>query len=491
MVVQALIDSLSRCLGAPGGLSQNDNIDGRVRGVTVTPQHHQHNTAENSVTAQDSRKRHQNGQGGGRALGLNTEFDAIFNEDNAQTGRGASPGGNYRPSSQHKQNVHDSANCTPGKNCRTPTPLRDKVVGYDNVVMKARSKISPGNVDNKKKKRKSSIQDIFRTKNFPEHRDNTRHSVKDGKGFAHTTMCGMTSPKYSGYDSSPLKDPFSSPMEFMTRMAGYGGLCFAAPIRDSEDDADVPQNVTHGNIIPSNDFTNEVDYDEETSAGPIFSQETVNSGLFNHAVETQPPMPLFDRYKVRVDDNANELMGIVSSDTHSSVHMMRMFAAEQGDEDGRSSIVEATAEQTKDLLMNDESDEDMNSRSRSSTRSRSVSGMRAKRDQEERNNSEGQQNTRGTPQGSPVKSEVHFQSRKATDASNSVFHKVVEQPVHLTASKLGRLDKMPIDYDEMPEMCNSSNSTMQSSVESSRSYSIMKPSKNSQEIRCASVPRLY
>mmetsp|Transcript_34452 Transcript_34452/g.39849 ORF Transcript_34452/g.39849 Transcript_34452/m.39849 type:complete len:203 (+) Transcript_34452:1031-1639(+) len=195
-------------------------------------------------------------------------------------------------------------------------------------------------------------------------------------------------------------------------------------------------------------------------------------------------MPLFDRYKVKVDNNANELMGIVSSDTHSSIHMMKMFAADQGDDECRSSIVMATPEQTKDLLINDsEEDESSGSRSRSSTRSRSVSGIRAKKAQED------DINTRSSPQGSPVASEQHYQSRKTLDASNSHFHKVVDQQhMHLTASQLGRHDKP--DYDEVPEMCNSSNSTMHSSFASSHSHS-MKSKKQSmkQDGRMGTSPR--
>lgn len=494
MVVQALIDSLSRCLGTPAGLSPDDELDGIGRSVAATPQHHQHHSVEHSMSAKDSRRRHQNGQGGGRTLGLDSEFDVLFPQNSPHQ---RSPDQCSGPSGRNVQNIRDSPSNQSGgdrhaRNAgRSSTPLRDKVVGYDNVVKKARAKISSKSTDSsrsKGKKRKSSLQDIFRTKNFSEPHDNMRRPGNNNKGFMspETTMCGMTPPKYTGNQtSSPLKDPFSSPMEFMTRMYGYGGLCFAAPIRDSDDEDDIPLKVSRGNMIPSIEPASEADDDyDDNGDQPILSQESVNSGLFNHAVETQPPMPLFDRYKVKVDNNANELMGIVSSDTHSSVHMMKMFAADQGDDECLSSIVMATPEQTEDLLINDsEEDESGGSRSRSSTRSRSVSAIRAKKAQAD------DINTRSSPQGSPVASEQHYQSRKTLDASNSHFHKVVDQQhMHLTASQLGRHDKP--DYDEVPEMCNSSNSTMHSSFASSHSHP-MKSKKQSmkQDGRAGTSPR--
>ena len=143
---------------------------------------------------------------------------------------------------------------------------------------------------NSHQKRKRSAQvkeEIFRSKN------------KQGGCSPTDAACGGGPNSFSRY----WKDPSLA-------------LCFATPIRGTvdEDDTDLKSEA------PSEAGT--LNTCEDTIASTVCFENK-----YSHVVETRPPMPLFNQFKI--GDDKDEISSIMASDSHSSVNMIKLLQKQQ------------------------------------------------------------------------------------------------------------------------------------------------------------------
>lgn len=269
MVVQALLDSLSRCFGAPGSVGHHP---GSVVGEPL-------NINANEVTTDNRRRNNRHVEEGdaqalrrrqGRALGLelhDQEWDALFDRE-------VSPHNNDHSSNNnnnHKEENEDKCNSK---------MVPDMDVGYADVLAKAKEAAKPARHATPRKSAIDKKADIFRSKSVP--------------------------------------NP-----SFASRLLGTDvvvkALCFANPVHDCSG------TTNRGNddiLSQSNTYDNNtVNTAEDTITSTICFENK-----YNHQQETRPPMPLFNRYKVECNDwRDNVLLGIVSSGSHQSIHMLEEF----------------------------------------------------------------------------------------------------------------------------------------------------------------------
>eukprot|EP00548_Thalassiothrix_antarctica_P007713 CAMPEP_0194130440 /NCGR_PEP_ID=MMETSP0152-20130528/1476_1 /TAXON_ID=1049557 /ORGANISM="Thalassiothrix antarctica, Strain L6-D1" /LENGTH=257 /DNA_ID=CAMNT_0038824953 /DNA_START=460 /DNA_END=1233 /DNA_ORIENTATION=- len=85
-------------------------------------------------------------------------------------------------------------------------------------------------------------------------------------------------------------------------------LCFATPIHDGEEE---------NSILRSESDCNTLNTCEDTITSTLFFEKK-----YEHIVESRPPMPLFNQFKV---DDKNELRRIVATDSHNSLKMIRLM----------------------------------------------------------------------------------------------------------------------------------------------------------------------
>lgn len=296
MVVQAIIDSLSRCLGAPGGIAHPHATNNNVNGTTGVSDV---NISNPKIEGNGNSRRNRQAEEGealaarrrqGRALGLelhDQEWDALFEKDTSNnkksTGRNNSSdkasfltGKNSPP---HKDRNDEGSS---GSNSKPKSPDID--VGYASVFAKAKEAAQPARHTTPRKSTVDRKADIFRSRTAP-------------------------NPSFAS--------------RLLASDAVFKALCFANPVHDC-------------NIMPYGRREKNVDANCEEDDCSVQSQlstaeETMTSTVcfenkYNHQMENRPPMPLFDRYKVGCDViKDNELISIVNSGSHQSIHMLKEF----------------------------------------------------------------------------------------------------------------------------------------------------------------------
>lgn len=298
MVVQALIDSLSRCLGAPGGVTHPHTANNNVNGVNGVSDG---NASNPKSEANDNRRRNiynRHAEEGealaarrrqGRALGLelhDQEWDALFEKDAAND----ETAGGKNNDSREKANFRNGKNSPshngrneegrPGSNPKSKSPDID--VGYADVFAKAKEAAQPSRHTTPRKTTADRQAEIFRCRATP-------------------------NPSFAS--------------RLLASDAVFKALCFANPVHDC--------NITmnYGKKGNDNDGTGICTMPSEHSV----AEETMTSTVcfenkFNHQTENRPPMPLFNRFKVDCDEiKDNELISIVNSGSHHSIHMLKEF----------------------------------------------------------------------------------------------------------------------------------------------------------------------
>ena len=89
-------------------------------------------------------------------------------------------------------------------------------------------------------------------------------------------------------------------------------LCFATPIRGTEEEQD------ETDLRSENSDTNTLNTCEDTITSTVCFDNK-----YKHVVETTPPMPLFHQFKIGQDKD--EIRNIIASDSHSSVKMIELL----------------------------------------------------------------------------------------------------------------------------------------------------------------------
>eukprot|EP00339_Tiarina_fusa_P006074 CAMPEP_0117070436 /NCGR_PEP_ID=MMETSP0472-20121206/49487_1 /TAXON_ID=693140 ORGANISM="Tiarina fusus, Strain LIS" /NCGR_SAMPLE_ID=MMETSP0472 /ASSEMBLY_ACC=CAM_ASM_000603 /LENGTH=262 /DNA_ID=CAMNT_0004793545 /DNA_START=382 /DNA_END=1166 /DNA_ORIENTATION=- len=94
-------------------------------------------------------------------------------------------------------------------------------------------------------------------------------------------------------------------------------LCFATPIRGTEEE----QDEADMRSIDNSD-TNTLNTCEDTITSTVYFENK-----YSHLVETRPPMPLFNQFKLKHEKD--EIRNIIATDSHSSVNMIQLLQKQQ------------------------------------------------------------------------------------------------------------------------------------------------------------------
>jgi hypothetical protein len=199
------------------------------------------------------------------------EWDALFEGGRSPEGvNGGGGGGGGKPSrDSHHHHQHHQGND----------------LEHAQAVAKAKLAANPSRYRSKRKRPGRSRDDIFRTKQ-PLEQSYTAAS-------AHQTAF------------SRLLNPSVA-------------LCFATPIRGTGEEPDDA-------VLRSTDNSdaNTLNTCEDTITSTLYFD-----AKYSHVVETRPPMPLFNQFKL--GHQKDEIRTIVATDSHSSLKMLRLL---QGDHD--------------------------------------------------------------------------------------------------------------------------------------------------------------
>lgn len=106
----------------------------------------------------------------------------------------------------------------------------------------------------------------------------------------------------------------SNPTTFSRLLHPSLAMCFATPIRGTDDEPDETRSV-------DNSDTGTLNTCEDTITSTVYYESKIA-----HMTETRPPMPLFNQFKIGQKD---EIRNIMAKDSHSSVNMIRLLQQQQ------------------------------------------------------------------------------------------------------------------------------------------------------------------
>lgn len=349
MVMQSLLDSLSRCFGAPGTnnpnggplgsspLNNGDNNNDRDGGRGSQPNSPRKGEGNGSSPGGDDDGNHNSADAARRRASRvslhDEEWDALFDHATAECAAGVGdsppqtrrdgkartrPAGGEPDEEMDEPSSAAAAAAAAAKvaagahtSSRTSTPKKKKVppdveLGYAEVVAKARQAANPSRHRTPTKKKKSSGDrkaDIFRSRANSDEANKTSGYSTSGGG------AGSTSSRAGSFAS-----------RFLSSHEGVAkALCFANPIRSPSQEEEESNN----DGIRSTDVSdaNTLNTCEDTITSTLYFD-----AKYSHVVESRPPMPLFQQFKVDTDEGKqDELRKIVASDSHNSLNMIKLF----------------------------------------------------------------------------------------------------------------------------------------------------------------------
>jgi hypothetical protein len=113
------------------------------------------------------------------------------------------------------------------------------------------------------------------------------------------------------------KTNHTSPFHFLKGGVVANALCFATPIRDTDEEPVTTTVVLQDSV--DNSDANTLNTCEDTITSTLYFDSK-----YAHVVQSQPPMPLFNQFKVD-ERHEDELRRIVASDSHNSLKMIRLM----------------------------------------------------------------------------------------------------------------------------------------------------------------------
>jgi hypothetical protein len=118
--------------------------------------------------------------------------------------------------------------------------------------------------------------------------------------------------------SSSTTEPKASSTSFSRLLHPSLALCFATPIRGTEEE---PEETDLRSL--DNSDTNTLNTCEDTITSTVYFDNKLS-----HIEETRPPMPLFNQFKL-VGHQKDEIRNIMETDSHSSLNMIRLLQQQQ------------------------------------------------------------------------------------------------------------------------------------------------------------------
>jgi hypothetical protein len=288
MEFQTIFDSVCRCFGhAP---TTTAGLAGTASNTNAS--HHQPATAADN-SSQSSVKRRTN------RLGLKDEqWDELFgNEKNLRTKDDNHNNNSHSTRKSGKASAAAAAKSQPQQQQQAHHHHHHPEDGAAQAVAQAKLAANPTKYHRSKRKRSvRSKEEIFRSKNNEDHAP--QHNCS-------------SSPTGVGCASVP-------PTSFSRLLNPSLALCFATPIRGTEEEQEDMDTVKS----LDNSDTNTLNTCEDTITSTVYFENK-----YSHLVETRPPMPLFNQFKI--GNEKDEIRQIMETDSHSSLKMIRLLQQQQ------------------------------------------------------------------------------------------------------------------------------------------------------------------
>jgi len=290
---QSLFENVCRCFGhtptsrAGGTFGSFENTTGDN---DANDQHSQSIATVNSDASSVSGKRRTN------KLKLNDkQYDELFDKVKRGSRQSSKHVQNGQPP-RHEGQINTSGN-TGGLN-----PISD----YDTAEALAKAKIAanPPRYRSKRKRPTQTREEIFRNKNGSSRLGST--SCLNGKSGVPEGQ-----QRKSNTSSTPTSD-------FARLLSPSLVLCFATPIRGTEEEQDEQdlKSLDHSDTATLN-----------TNGDDTITSTLYFDSKYAHIQESTPPMPLFSQFKI--GQAKDEIRTIMATDSHSSVRMIKIMEQNQ------------------------------------------------------------------------------------------------------------------------------------------------------------------
>lgn len=267
MQLHTLFDTVCRCFGHPTSeVSTPRTTDGPASAEAAAVARAVGDSASGNASSSSARKRTN------RLELKDKQWDELF--DKKQTN-------NTTPVTPDKDD--GSTNDQSASKAKTSQVVND--LGSAQAVAQAKLAANPARYTKRSKRKRSSKarEEIFRSKHNPAANSSNNHVP--------TSFSRLLNPSIA--------------------------LCFATPIRGTEeeqDDTDVKS--------VDNSETGTLNTCEDTITSTVYFENK-----YSHLVETRPPMPLFHQFKIGQDKD--EIRNIMATDSHSSLKMIKMLQRQQ------------------------------------------------------------------------------------------------------------------------------------------------------------------
>lgn len=293
--MQTVLDSFCRCFGAPEAIprpdgsgghdNSNNNTNSNNSINNVNDLHHQYRHQQEDSIVDSSTSRSDVKRRTDRLELQDKQWDELFEKASCTPRSGVVE--TATASTAAMDNTNPDA-----MDCNTREDLE-----YAQALAKVKLAANPSRhrSSHKRKRPAKSRDEIFRHRRFEEAHATTTH-----------------------YNPKPKTAQPSTP--FSRFLSGQGvvanALCFATPIRDTDEE---PTTVAVQQESNDNSDANTLNTCEDTITSTLYFDSK-----YAHVVQSQPPMPLFNQFKVD-DRHEDELRRIVASDSHNSLKMIRLM----------------------------------------------------------------------------------------------------------------------------------------------------------------------
>ena len=204
------------------------------------------------------------------------------------------------------------SNSSSGRKGGSSAPANDHETAQ--AVAQAKLAANPPRYRPKRKRSSQTREEIFRNKNNPQHND-AKYNSMSGCGAGRSNNNSRSKTNQNG-KSGGISSSFKPQTDFTRLLNPSLALCFATPIRGTEEF----ENNNDEQDLRSVD-------NSDTATLNTNGEDTITSTLYfdskyAHIQESQPPMPLYNHYKL--GQAKDEIRTIMATDSHSSVHMIKI-----------------------------------------------------------------------------------------------------------------------------------------------------------------------
>lgn len=318
---QSLFENVCRCFG-------HTPTNGQSRGEGALPTSAASNTRYNDyndnnntdqqpmITKVNSQASSVSGKRRTNRLELNDEqYDELFDKAKKQQQQSSSTSSSHRqpPRSEggHNRNkantISSDRNVDGNNNGASTSSSTDHETAQ--AVAQAKLAANPPRYRTKRKRSAQTREEIFRNKNRQQQDANGKLSSAAG-GCAGGTS--SRSKNNSNSNNGKGSSSFTPQTDFSRLLNPSLALCFATPIRGTEEFENDEQTIDNSDTATLN--TN----GEDTITSTLYFDSK-----YAHIQETQPPMPLFNQFKL--GQAKDEIRTIMATDSHSSVRMIKIM----------------------------------------------------------------------------------------------------------------------------------------------------------------------